>query len=260
MEGYLLQSDKNESAYFSLNKITFTKLNSLQPHTDKRTAAPLADIGTKDLKAFVNEVQTSSETNGVHLDNQKSSFQKPAKKKNVLSSIIVLVGLITSVIFLGKIIAALAENVTISNETKVASANISTEAMAGRDFQNAIVRELVFPAEKPKTLPRPVKPKDIKKQIKLEATHYKTGISDASNDLQLIVLNQSAYFVNQVVIEVNYVKSNGKVIETDTYQVRSLRPNSSQMLFIPRSNAGAKMKYKIKNIYALQHKSLMRIA
>lgn len=261
MEGYLVRSDKKEPGYFPLNKVTFTKCNSLQPFNDKRTVVLRTDIWEKDLKAFVNKVQVSSVTNGVHSDQKQKGLEAATSKNNVLLSIVVLVGLTTSALFLGKIIAALVENATISSETpKIASANISSEIKAARDFQNAIVRELVLPAEKPKPLPRPAKPKEIKKQIKLHAAHHRTGVSSAASDLQLIVLNQSAYFVNQVVVEVNYVKPNGKIIETDTYRVRSLRPNSFQMLFVPRSKPGAKMKYKIKNIYAAQRRSLLRIA
>ena len=258
MEGYLLRSDKNESACFPLNTITFTKLDLLQHYKCQRTVAPWTNFSVKELKTFVNGAQTSA--NGLYTDNKQSGFQKPAKTKNFLFPLVLLVGLITTAVFLAKIIAAVAEKVMVSNEvSKIAPANISTKMVAGRNFQNAIVRELVPPAEKPRQLPRPDKRKDIKKQIKLQATHYKTGVSDAISDVQLVIFNHSAYFVNQVVVEVNYIKSDGKIIETDTYQVRSLRPNSSQLLFVPHSKPGAKMKYKVKNIYALQPKSLMRI-
>ena len=254
MEGYLLLNDKREWDSFLLYEITFVNLNSLQPDRKERNIAPWTHR-IKELK-----VLTVPGKNCIHADDQQSLFQKPVRKKNVLNSVVILIGLITSAIFLGKMINALAGDAIAGNQmARITAINIRKGKIAGRDFQNAIVREIVLPAEKQKPLPKPARLKDIKKQIKLQAGRNKNGVSASGNDLQLTVRNQSAYFVNQVVVEVNYLKSNGKVMETDTYQIKSLRPNSFQILSVPFCRHGLKMKYKVKNIYALQRQSLLRV-
>jgi len=180
------------------------------------------------------------------------------QKKNTLNLVAVFVGLIISVFVVKKMVDGLVEE-TFEIPTPAAIPIITPhDKIADKEYQNALVTEII-PSKKTQKFFKPPKPKDIKKQIKLTGSHYTVGFFGGINGVELKVSNTSPHFVNQVEIELNYLEQNGEVIETDTYRIRGVKPNSSQTLMIPPNKRGVKVKYKIMNIYSRQYRSLFKI-
>ena len=100
---------------------------------------------------------------------------------------------------------------------------------------------------------------DIKKQVSLKGSGYTVGYFGGISGLKLTVSNRSQHFINQVELEINYLKRNGDIVETSTYQIPAVEPHSSQTLCVPPVRNGVKVRYRIMYIYARQYPSLKEI-
>ncbi len=186
----------------------------------------------------------------------KSLWKKRLPEHNILNLAAVFIGLIIGTFFLKKIVDGLVET-TFNTEQRLSTMPVIAphDKIADKDYQNALVTELVRPVIKEKTrISHSSKLKDIKKQIKLKGTDYKVGFFGGIHGLQLTISNASPHFVNQVEVELNYLKSNGQIVETNTYKVKGMNPGSSQTLSIPPSKRGVKVSYKVLNIYSKQYR------
>ena len=163
--------------------------------------------------------------------------------------------------FLAKILADGWADRALANEYTTMSLPIGVpkEKMADKYYQNALVRITVPPAAKEKkNQPKPAKLKDIRKQVGVKGNDYTVGYFGGISGLKLTVSNGSEHFINQVEVEVHYLERNGSIIETETYQVRAMKPHSFQTLSVPPTKKGAKVTYKIMNIYSRQFRSLLK--
>ena len=69
------------------------------------------------------------EVNCTNVDDEQSLFQKPVGKKNVLSSVVILTGLIISAIFLATLIDELTKDAILSNQlTEINRINYESNA------------------------------------------------------------------------------------------------------------------------------------
>ena len=123
-------------------------------------------------------------------------------------------------------------------------------------YQNALSREIVpvdttQSSEKIKDNP---KFGDLKKHLRIETNDYKIGVFGGISELALIVFNNSAYILDKVVIQVEYLKANGESIQKDKYTIFSLGPNSKKELEIPPTKRGVRVQYKITDAKAQSYK------
>jgi hypothetical protein len=180
--------------------------------------------------------------------------------RNTLNGAAVFIGLMLGAIFMKKMVDGLVDQ-TLGNETVASTASIiPQEKVADRQYQNALVT-MVTPTVKEelkKPLPKPAKPKDIRKQVKVSGSNYKVGFFGGISGLELKVSNNSPHYVNQAEVEVTYLKPNGEAVASETIPVRALRPKSSQTITVPPSKRGVKVTYKVMNIYSRQYQSLLK--
>jgi len=181
------------------------------------------------------------------------------RKQRALKIAAVFIGLVLSAFFIKKLVDGVVEK-TFNTEKKAAHLPlISKEIVAGKDYQNALVTTVVPSVSKEKKiLLKPANPRDIRKQVKLERNDYTVRYFGGISGLKLTVSNKSGHFVNRVELEINYLERNGDVIETNNYQVRAMKPHSSQTLSVPPSKKGVKVTCRIINIYARQYHSLLK--
>jgi hypothetical protein len=181
------------------------------------------------------------------------------REQKALKIAAVFIGLVLSSFFIKKLVDGVVKKTFDTKKTAVYLPLIPREKVAGKNYQNALVTTIVPPVTKEKEVPpKPARPRDIRKQVKLESNDYTVRYFGGISGLKLTVSNKSRHFVNQVELEINYLKRNGDVIETDTYQIRAMKPHSSQTLSIPPSKKGVKVTCKIMNIYARQYRSFLK--
>jgi hypothetical protein len=88
----------------------------------------------------------------------------------------------------------------------------------------------------------------VANQISVGANNYSVGTFGGISDLQVTVTNRSAYPLDLVVVEVQYVQSNKKVFKTENLYFRGVGAGSALMLEAPKSSRGIKVQYKVTTV------------
>lgn len=87
-----------------------------------------------------------------------------------------------------------------------------------------------------------------KAALQLSANDYTVGLFGGISNLELTVTNPSSTAIDKAVIEVEYLKSNGKTVGTKTVEVGSLAPGASRKIQVPDNGRGAKVHYRVVNL------------
>ena len=167
----------------------------------------------------------------------------------------ILIGVVVGAFIIKK---ATDGSISANEIVEIPVANLISTEKQNSQFKNALVTEIVTPEPVGKMIPKSVKPKDIKRQIKVFSNEYKTGMLGGISDLNLTLMNASPHFVDRVVVDVKYYKKNGELIDTKSYVFKSIQPNSSSNLAIPQSRRGVKVKTSVKSIYSKEYKAALK--
>ena len=68
--------------------------------------------------------------------------------------------------------------------------------------------------------------------------------------MQLTVENNSDELLDKVTIQLDYLKPNGEVINSDTIYARMIRPQDSKLIEVPDTKRGVKINYKVISVKA----------
>jgi hypothetical protein len=85
-------------------------------------------------------------------------------------------------------------------------------------------------------------------QVSVGANGYSVGTFGGITDLQLTVTNRSAYPLDLVIVEVQYIQANKKVFKTENLYFRSIGAGSALTQEAPKSSRGVRVQYKITTI------------
>ncbi len=89
---------------------------------------------------------------------------------------------------------------------------------------------------------------ELMRLVSVDANEYKRLSFGGIKDLQLTVSNKTSFVLDQVVVELNYLKPSELPLKTETITFRSVAPNGSMTIKIPDSNRGIKVSYKVKEV------------
>jgi hypothetical protein len=82
-------------------------------------------------------------------------------------------------------------------------------------------------------------------QVSALANKYEVGTFGGISNLQVTVSNKSAYPLDLVVVEVQYIQANKKTYKTENLYFHGVGPGMALMQEAPRSSRGIKVEYKI---------------
>lgn len=85
-------------------------------------------------------------------------------------------------------------------------------------------------------------------QVSVGANGYSVGTFGGITGLQVTVTNRSAYPLDLVIVEVQYIQANKKVYKTEDLYFRSIGAGSALMQEAPKSSRGVRVQYKIMSI------------
>lgn len=85
----------------------------------------------------------------------------------------------------------------------------------------------------------------LMKQVTVQSNEYKRGTFGGIHDLQLTVNNTSNYLLDNVLVELQFLKPNDQPLKTDNIRFSPVPPNGSLTLAIPPTSRGVKVAYKI---------------
>ena len=84
--------------------------------------------------------------------------------------------------------------------------------------------------------------------LQITANEYSVGIFGGVSNLALTINNTSPKNIDKAIVEVNYLKPNGKVVQTQTVEVSGLGAGASRTVAVPNSSRGVKIRYHVVNL------------
>jgi hypothetical protein len=86
---------------------------------------------------------------------------------------------------------------------------------------------------------------NLASQVSVGASKYEVGTFGGISNLQVTVSNRSAYPLDLVVVEVQYIQANKKTYKTENLYFHGVGPGMALMQEAPQSSRGIKVEYKI---------------
>lgn len=169
-------------------------------------------------------------------------------------------------VFLGLVVSAfiikkMVDGFSFKEQTAAAMPIVPEQIpQPNEDFKNALVTETLPVLKKEETPAKKLKSPDVKKQLALKANDYKVGIFGGISDLQLTLYNASEQMIDKAIIEVEYLKRNGDVVHSQNIYFTSIKPGKNQMVAVPSSERGMKIRYKITKLTTKEYKPVPKNA
>ena len=92
----------------------------------------------------------------------------------------------------------------------------------------------------------------LSKLVTVTSNDYQKVAFGGIRNLQLTVSNDSKYVLDNVVVELQYLKPSELPLKTESIQFRSVAPGGTQTIRVPDTNRGIKVTYKITHILSVQ--------
>lgn len=184
-----------------------------------------------------------------------SPVQPSSQKENLLSKlswVFVSIAILVTAFFITKMVNG--SDQVVMPKKPTASSGINEVLDNTENFQNALTREIIFVPDSTKKPPKKLSTNDLKKLLDVTNNDYKVGLFGGINDLELTIENNSNRLVDKIDIQVDYLKPNGDVIESETVSAKNIKPNGSKTISVPSSSRGVKIKHKILDIEAHEFK------
>ncbi len=86
---------------------------------------------------------------------------------------------------------------------------------------------------------------EVSKLVSVRSNNYKLGTFGGFHNLELTVINSSKYQLDNVMVELQYLKLSEEPIKIEHIRFQSIEPESSLSIRIPDTKRGAKLLYKI---------------
>jgi P pilus assembly chaperone PapD len=97
-----------------------------------------------------------------------------------------------------------------------------------------------------------MKSSELTKLVSVSSNDYQKVAFGGIRNLQLTVNNDSKYILDNVTVEVQYLKPSEEPLRTESVQFRSVAPGGTMTVRMPDTNRGIKVTYKITNILSTQ--------
>lgn len=136
-----------------------------------------------------------------------------------------------------------------------ASPGVEINARTGE--RNKKVRSETTEQQEKETISDPApkavrKNNSLSKQVTVSSNDYQKVAFGGIRNLQLTVSNDSKYVLDNVVVELQYLKPSEQPLKTESIQFRSVAPGGTQTIRVPDTNRGIKVTYKITHILSVQ--------
>lgn len=84
-----------------------------------------------------------------------------------------------------------------------------------------------------------------KPSLRLSANNYNVGFLGGISNLEISVTNPSSEEVSKALLEVEFLRKNGKVVGSQTVTVSGIAPGGSKTVSIPDNSRGVSVRYKV---------------
>lgn len=90
--------------------------------------------------------------------------------------------------------------------------------------------------------------KSLASKVSTSLNKYKVNVFGGLEDIRVSLQNQSSYKLDLVVVEVQYISNNNKVVKTETLRFRDVQAGESADIVAPKSSRGIKVQTHISYI------------
>jgi hypothetical protein len=97
----------------------------------------------------------------------------------------------------------------------------------------------------------------LSKLVSVSSNDYQIVAFGGIRNLHLTVTNTSKYILDNVVVELNYLKPSEQPLKTQNIEFRSVAPGGTLTIRVPDTNRGVKISYRILNILSVQSQKEM---
>jgi hypothetical protein len=97
----------------------------------------------------------------------------------------------------------------------------------------------------------------IASYVNVKSNDYHVVALGGIRNLQLTVLNDSKYVLDNVTVEVEYLKANKETFKTESVQFKSVAPNGTLTIRMPDTNRGMKVVYKVVRVESKEFRNDM---
>ena len=92
----------------------------------------------------------------------------------------------------------------------------------------------------------------LSRLVSAKSNEYKRVAFGGIRDLQVTVTNNSKYVLDNVIVEIQYIKPNELPLKTEYIEFSSIGPNATSTIRLPDTNRGIKVVYRILHIKSRQ--------
>ncbi len=89
---------------------------------------------------------------------------------------------------------------------------------------------------------------NINSLVLIESPNYTAKLLGGISGLKIAVSNKSKFIIDEVLVEVKYIKSGGGVFKTENLRFNALKPNNTLSQYAPDSKRGIKIETNILSI------------
>ena len=93
----------------------------------------------------------------------------------------------------------------------------------------------------------------LSRQVSVSNNAYKVVALGGIRGLELTVTNDSKYLLDDVIVEVDYLRLNEDAVKTQSLSFKAVAPGSSATIRVPDTNRGVKIRYRVAHILCTQY-------
>lgn len=137
-----------------------------------------------------------------------------------------------------------------ANSTSYAPQNAETNPATGernrkmRDENSDVVANSTTTPVERKSSPNA----ELASLVTVKSNNYKKVAFGGIRDLQLTVVNDSKFILDNVTVELQYIKPNELPLKTESIEFNSVAPNASSTIRVPDTNRGIRVVFRITRI------------
>ena len=138
------------------------------------------------------------------------------------------------------------------------SPGVEMNTQTGERYRKTRNESAFYDEESEKSAPaRPepkavMKSKDLTKEVFVKSNEYQRVAFGGIRNLQLTVYNDSKYLLDNVTVELQYLKPSEEPLRIDLIQFKNVAPGGTMTVRMPDTNRGIKVLYKITHILSVQ--------
>lgn len=90
--------------------------------------------------------------------------------------------------------------------------------------------------------------KNSRKKVSISTNNFNVGLFGGIDNLELTINNNSAYKLDLIAVQVDYVRANGEIVKSEIITANSIMPHKSKTIKVPASKKGIKVDYRVKEL------------